>query len=134
MNTLVTILAFLVGFLFICNSLNIPLSRKIYKGVIRNVDEESQTVIIVYDKKGKKIEEEFCFGDYSIGLFGMKFNGNIGTKINVMLDASGKIQCLLAPKDNNENKKKSWPTLAIGLILFGYGLYHGVFMIISFFS
>lgn len=134
MNTLVTILALLVGFLFICNSLNIPLSRNIYKGVIRNVDEESQTVIIQYDKKGKKIEEEFCFGDYSIGLFGMKFNGNIGTKINVMLDASGKIQCLLAPKDSNESKKISWPILAIGLILLGYGLYHGVFMIISFFS
>ena len=133
MDVLFVILSLLFGFIFIVSQYYTVLPAKnSYHGVICDIDQDSQTVMVQYEKKGEKRKAAFCFGSlFSDSVLSVNFSGRIGLEVNIILDANEKIEFLTIPKSKKEKRKISWGILLIGLLMFGYGLYKGILIITS---
>lgn len=129
-------LCLLFGFVFIVSALNIALpipNKKVYNGIICNIDKDSQTATVEYDKKSEKCKAIFCF-DNSFANTALSIGSqvHIGMEVSIMLAANDKIKFLFIPKSDNEKKKISWGLLLIGLLMIGYGLYKSILIITDF--
>lgn len=93
-------LLILFGFIFIVSQLYPDsLLSKSYDGVICEIDEDSKTIVVQYEKKGEKCKAAFCLGNFfSDSIFGDDFHYYIGMEVNIILNENNKIKLLIFRK------------------------------------
>jgi hypothetical protein len=138
MDFVIIVFSLVFGFIFVVSQLfpdfrfKTPILGKTFKGVICDIDKESQIITIEYEKYGRKhrIRHDPRFSNSAIKI---EFKWPIGTEVSFTLSEKDEISYLAIynkPESSfgteNRKHKISWGLLLLGVLMLGYGLYRTI--------
>lgn len=99
-----------------------PQIIKSYDGVICDIDQDSKTVVVQYEKNGEMCKAPYSFGNFGDSVFSIEFHGYIGMEVRIILDENDNIKFFNISKNQNEKRKISWKIVRFGFFMLVLGL------------